>query len=146
MRLRRAIVVLLLWAALGCRDRYTEIQISPSAEISNHWVVIRAPKPLTWTQPVEEFSFGITSPHEIGLNADIVMPNGEKVVPDVELIMDNGTTCEMDQHGFWGQDMFFTRRQRPASALIVAIRIRSTSPLHISNLRWRGYDPARVKR
>jgi len=132
---------------VGCGDRYTQIPVASSVAISGAWTEIRPPEALHWTQPVEEFSFHIDSPHYIGPNAEVVGSDGQKFVPDVELIASDGKTYAMKEHGFWGEDMFFTRTDRLAgSVTIQTIRIRSSLPLRISNLIWRGYDPAKVKR
>jgi len=131
---------------LGCGDRYTQVPIASTAAVSKEWTEIRPLRPLHWTQPVEELSFHIDSPHDIGPHAEILGPGGEKVVPDVELVASDGKTYTMDEHGFWGEDMFFSRDKLSDSVAIQVIRIRSRLPLHISNLIWRGYDPAKVKR
>ncbi len=131
---------------LGCRDPYTQIRIASSATISQDWIEIRPAEPLHWTQPVQEFSFHIDSPHAVSRELQIVAPDGKRGVPDVELVASDGRTLVLDSHGFWGEDMYFYSRETPAPVTVQAIRIRSNFPLHISGLTWRGYDPAKVKR
>ena len=145
MKRKVAMIFVACATILGCRDPYTEVFIASTATLSNDWTEIRPAQPLDWTQPVEEFSFHIDSPHEIGPHAEVVGPDGQKAVPDVELIVSSRKTYAMDAHGFWGEDMYFTRDKSDLEA-IQAIRIRSSMPLRISNLIWRGYDPAKVNR
>lgn len=130
---------------LGCKDPYTQVPIAPTATVSTDWTEIRPKQPLHWTQPAEEFIFHIDTPHDIGPHAEVVGPDGQKAIPDVELVASDGKTYPMDEHGFWGEDVFFSREKLADSVSIQAIRMRSSLPLRISNLRWTGYDPAKVK-
>ncbi len=115
--------------------------------ISKEWTEIRPVQPLHWMRPVEEVSFHIDSSHDIGSHVEVVAPDGQKFVPEVELVASDGKTYAMDEHGFWGEDMFFTRRDKLSNSVAIqAIRIRSSLPLRISSVIWRGYDPAEVKR
>ena len=131
---------------VGCSNQYAEVPVASSAAISQQWSDISPPQPLRWTQPVQELSFHIDSPHEIGPHAEVLLPGGKTVIPDAELITSDGKTFAMNHHGFWGADMFLSRDKLSDSVTIRTIRIRSSVPLRISNLIWRGYDPAKVKR
>lgn len=140
-----ALILAWLTASLACRDPYTEVSIAPAASVSRDWVEVRAPRPLTWEQPVEEVVFHVDSPHQRSTQVEIVAPNGERAVPEVELVSTDGRTFVMDSHGFWGEDMFFTR-DKVSVKTIQGIRIRNNFPIQISNVRWVGHDPAKVKR
>ncbi len=131
----------------GCGNPYTQVPIASNATISQEWTEIRPPANLRWTEPVEEFSFHIDSPYVRSPQAEIVVPSGEHFIPDVEFVTTSGMTYVTNGHGFWGEDMFFSLSNgQPGMEPIQTIRIRSTLPLRISNLVWRGYDPAKVKR
>lgn len=146
MARKMAGVLVGLLTILGCEDRYTQAPIASAATVSKDWVEIRPPQPLKWTRPVQEVDFLIDSPHERGVRADIIGPNGEHWVPEMLLVASDGKIFTMDSHGFWGEDMFFDRGSPGDSVTIQAIRMRSGMPLRISNVRWVGYDPAKVKR
>jgi hypothetical protein len=93
---------------------------------------------------VQEFTFHIDSAHQRNSQLEIIGPEGEHSVPDVELVAHDGRTFALEVHGFLNEDMFFTRRTPVAT--IVAVRIRNSFPIRVSNVRWVGYDPAKVKR
>ena len=132
---------------LGCRNSYSDVQIASSATVSQQWTEIRPAQPLSWTKPAEEFSFHIDSPHQRSPQAEIIGPSGEHFVPQVEFVTTNGRTIAADTHGFWGEDMYFYwSKGGPGAEPIQMIRVRSSLPLNISKLVWRGYDAAKVKR
>jgi len=134
---------------LGCRE-YTQIGLTPQTTIvSRQWKELRPTAPLKWAAPQQELVFHIDSPHDIkvdGPNVEIMQPDGNRSVPEVWLVANNGQTYLMDGHGFWGEDMFFTVGKPIRDATIIAFRIRNDFSIQISNPRWVGYDPARVKR
>jgi hypothetical protein len=132
---------------LGCGDRFVTVPIARSATLTASWTEFRPAQPLLWSEPQQEICFHIDSPHEISSELTIIGPNGERFVPDVELIADSGRVLVMDTHGFLPDKMVYQLRAKPSDvAVIKAVRIRSSSPLRITNLVWRGYDPAEVKR
>jgi hypothetical protein len=154
MRSKIAVAVVsgVLSAAIGCREPYTIVPVAPSVNLSKNWIYLHAKPPLRWSQPVEEFSFHIDSPHSFGQindghTVDIVLPNGGRCSIDVELIAQGGRSYAMDSGGVLGGDMYLTFKTKPPKLTsIEAVGIRSSTPLHISHLLWRGYDPAKVKR
>jgi len=132
---------------VGCRDPYTQVSIAPTATVTQSWSEVRPPQPLRWTKPQEEFSFHIDTPHQRSPQAEVIGSRGERCVPEVEFVTTSGKTLIADAHGFWGEDMYFYwSKGVPGMEPVQAIRIRSNLPLQISNLIWRGYDPAEVKR
>ena len=132
---------------VGCRDPYVQVPIAATATVAQNWTEVRPAEPLRWTKPVQEFSFHIDTPHQRSTQVEIVGPGGEHFIPEVELVTVSGKTIVMDGHGFWGEEMCFDWSKGAAGMEpIQAIRIRSRVPLQISNLIWRGYDPAEVKR
>lgn len=147
MKGRLTLVIGTLSMILGCRTPYNVVPIAPSATFSKDWLEIRPKKPLRWSRPEEEISFHIDSAHQISHELEIIEPGGERSVPDVELIADDGQPYAMDSHSFVGDEMIFSFKSHPANLKSVrAIRIRNQLPLHVSNLLWRGYDPVEVKR
>lgn len=92
---------------------------------------IRPAHPLYWTEPVEEIDFHVAPPYHSDTRANLVGPNGEVWVPDVQLVGTDGKTCPTDDHGSWGDDMFFSHDRLPDSIGVVAIRIRSKFPIRI---------------
>jgi hypothetical protein len=132
---------------LGCREPYSVVPIASQATIAKDWAEFRPAQPLRWSQPEEEISFIIDTPHRIGEALAIVGSGGESFVPEVEVIGEGGRVVIMDSHGFLGEELVFTFKSRPADLrTIQAVRLRSTTPISISNVQWRGYDPRRVKR
>jgi hypothetical protein len=132
---------------LGCRTPYKVVSIAPSATLSEDWLELRLEKPLRWSEPVEEISFHIDSAHQISDGLEIIEANGQRCVPEVELIGDDGKSYIMDSHSFLGDEMIFSFKSHPANLKSVrAIRLHNRISLHVSNLLWRGYDPAEVKR
>jgi hypothetical protein len=147
--MRRSLAVLFgaFLTMVGCRDPYVQVPIAPTATVTQDWTEVRPRKPLHWTKPVQEFSFHIDTPHQQSTQVEIVGPGGEHFIPEVELITMSGKTMAMQGHGFWGEEMYFDwGKGGSGMGPIQAIRIRSRVPLQISNLIWRGYDPAEVKR
>ena len=144
--MKQALTALLvaLIMTVACRNLYTQVPIVQSATLSKDWTELHPSEPLVWTQPTEEFTFHLDSEHERTLDLELIGPNGERSVPDVQLVDDDGRTFALDVHGFLNEDMFFTR-QTPVPK-IRAIRIRNSFPIRISNVRWVGYDPEKVKR
>jgi hypothetical protein len=134
----------LLSFLVGCTDPYTRTPIASSATVSKEWTEIHPTPALRWSRPVQEFTFHIDSAHQRNPKLEIIAPNGEHSVPDVELVAEDGSTFALDVHGFLNEDMFFTRRT-PVTT-IRSVRIRNSFPIRISNVRWVGYDPAEVKR
>ncbi len=132
---------------LGCWNPYVVVPIVSQASISTSWTEFRPAQPLRWSRPEEELSFRVNTPHYIGQNLEIVGPSGEQFVPEVELVADSGRLFVMDSHGFLGEEIVFTFKSKPSDLKsIQAVRIRSSSPISISNVLWRGYDPKDVKR
>lgn len=147
--MKRGLVALIgaILMMLGCRESYTLVPIAKTATLSKEWTEIRPEKILRWSRPEEEIVFHIDSVHQVSRELEIIGANGERGVPDVELIADDGLSYVMDSHGFVGADMVFMFKNNPSHiATFRAVRIRSSIPLSISNLSWRGYDPANVKR
>ena len=136
-----------IWLLLGCREPYVIVPIVPHAALSPNWSEFRPEHPLRWSEPGEELSFHIDTPHQIGDHLEIVKPKGEGFVPDVELVSTDGKTFVMDTHGFLGGDIFFTFISKPPTLTsIAAVRVRSRIPINVSDMIWRGYDPEEVKR
>lgn len=132
---------------LGCAKPYVVVPIVSQSSISTSWTEFRPARPLGWSRPEEELSFRINTPHPIGQNLEIVGPSGENFVPEVELVAESGRLFVMDSHGFLGEEIVFTFKSKPSGLKsIQAVRIRSSSPISISNVLWRGYDPKNVKR
>jgi hypothetical protein len=143
MKAKLALAYLALFSA-GCANPYTQVPVASTASVSTDWSELQPEKPLDWTQPVEEIRFHIDSPHQVDPDLRIIGPGGRKAVPDVELVAADGRTFPMNIHGFVNEDIFFASQAR-VPVTIHAIRIRNGFPIHISNIRWVGYDPARVK-
>ena len=132
---------------LACRDPYSVISIASEVTISKDWIELRLARPLRWSRPEEELSFNIDTPHSVGEGLEIIGPRGEHFVPEVEAIGENGNVFTMDSHGFLGEELVFSFKNKPSGLnTIQAVRLRSSTPLRVSNLRWRGYDPQEVKR
>jgi hypothetical protein len=132
---------------LGCREPYIVEPVVSQAVLSTNWKEFRPAHPLRWSRPVEELSFRVDAPHHIGEHLEIIGPSGERFVPEVELLGDNGKPFVMDSHGFLGEEVVFAFRNKPSGLTsIQAIRIRSSTPIDVSNMLWRGYDPKEVKR
>ncbi len=144
------ILTALLCMVSGCtsrQTRYVEVKVADEAFVSRFWAELRPVALLRWSQPVEELSFLIASPHEKSSSAEIVLPSGQKIVPEVQFITSDGRTLIPDAHGFWGDEMYFTFAEgQPPSTEIKAIRLRSDADLKITRIVWRGYDPKVVKR
>jgi hypothetical protein len=143
--MKRAIFLLTPFLAIACGNPYTIVPIASMANVSADWTELVSAKPLVWAKLAQEVELHIDSPHQRDLELRIVGPDGQKSVPDVELVATDGRTFSMDVHGFLNEDMFFTR-QTPVPVPIRAIRIRNGFPIRVSNVRWVGYDPANVKR
>jgi hypothetical protein len=121
--------------------------IASHATLSTSWSEFRLEHILRWSEPEEELSFRIDTPHRIGEHLEIIGPEGEGFVPEVELVANDGKTFLMDTHGFLGGEIFFTFKSRPSALTsVAAIRVRSSIPIIVSNMIWRGYDPKNVKR
>jgi len=132
---------------LGCREPYFVVPIASHATISSTWTEFRPAQPLRWSQDEEELGFRIDTPHHIGDGLEIVGPGGERFVPEVELMAGNGKSFVMDSHGFLGEEVVYTFKSTPPDLkTIQAIRIRSSTPINISNVLWRGFDRKEVKR
>lgn len=147
--MRRSLAVLFgaFLIMVGCRDPYVQVPIAPTATVTQNWTEVHPTTALRWTKPQQEFSFHIDTPHQRSPQAEIVGPNGQRCVPEVEFVTTGGKTLIADAHGFWGEDMYFYwSKGESGMEPIQAIRIRSSLPLQISNLMWRSYDPAEVKR
>jgi hypothetical protein len=147
MNKRFATVLIGFSLLLGCREPYFVVPITSHATISQVWTELRPAQPLRWSQQEEELGFRIDTPHHIGDGLEIVGPGGEKFVPEVELMADNGKLFVMDSHGFLGEEVVFTFKSKPADLKSIrVVRIRSSIPIKISDVLWRGYDPRNVKR
>jgi hypothetical protein len=147
MRRCLVMVVGVLLLTTACRDPYTQVRIVPAATIAQGWSEIRPAEPLRWTKPIQDFSFHIDTPHERSSRGEIVGLDGQSCIPEVEFLTTDGKTLVADTHGFWGEEMYFYwSKGGIGTEAIQAIRVRSSLPLQISNLIWRGYDPAEVKR
>lgn len=145
-RRRRAATITALLFLAGCAARYEVVPIASAVTISQEWTEIQPAQPLYWTKPVEEIDFHIDSAYRRDLKADILGADGKPWAPDVQVTASDGKTYPVYDHGFWGDDMFFSPDKLPDSVAVVAIRIRSKFPLRISNVRWTGYNPVDVKR
>jgi len=67
-------------------------------------------------------------------------------VPEVEVSGESGRVFRMDSLSFLGEELVFTFKSKPSDLkTIEAVRLRSSTPLSVSNLKWRGYDPQQVK-
>jgi hypothetical protein len=147
--MRRSLVVFFgaCLTMVGCRDPYVQIPITPTTTVTQNWTEVRPKMALRWTKPQQEFSFHIDTPHQRSPQAEVVLSSGERCVPEVEFVTTSGKTLVADAHGFWGEDMYFYwSKGDPGMEPLQVIRIRSSIPLQISNLVWRGYDPTEVKR
>jgi hypothetical protein len=131
----------------SCRAPLSEVYIARAANLTKDWTEFRPSPQIRWSQPDGEISFHIDTPHKRSNDFEIIGPNGELCVPEVELISDNGQTLVIDTHGWTNQDMVFFIWNQPSHIKnIQAVRIRSSLPLQISNLRWEGYDFAKIKK
>ena len=131
---------------LGCREPYSVVPIASQATISKDWTEFRPAQPLRWSQPVEEVSFKIDTPHRKGEGFEIIGSGGERFVPEVEVVGENGRVFRIDSLSFLGEELVFTFKSKPSDLkTIEAVRLRSSTPLSVSNLKWRGYDPQQVK-
>lgn len=147
MKYKTLVLCAVLLSGLACSSAYKETVVAQSASISTRWSEIQSPQPLEWSQPAEEFSFHIDSPHQRSAQADLIGPDGQRFIPEVEFVTADGKTLVPDAHGFWGEDMYFSYSKRvPQTEPVQMVRMRSDVPLRISHLVWRSYDPAKVKR
>ena len=138
-------VLVIMAGLLSCKGRYTDVSVATTAAITRDWTEFKPATPLRWERPEQEFTFHIDSPHSRSVKAEIVVPDGQAFVPEVEFVTSGGLVISADAHGFLGEDMYFAS-SKGGMEPIGAIRMRSKVPLQISNLRWRGYDPSQVKR
>jgi hypothetical protein len=142
-----ALLLSVICLLLGCREPYVVEPIVSHATLSTNWSEFRPEHVLRWSEPEEELSFRIDTPHRIGEHLEIIGPGDERFVPEVELVANDGKTFLMDTHGFLGGEIVFTFKSRPSALTpIAAIRVRSDTPIAVSNMVWRGYDPKDVKR
>lgn len=147
MTYKTLILWMVLLSTVACTSPYKETVIAQGASISTEWTEIHSPQPLRWSQPAEEFSFHIDSPHQRSPQAEIIGPDGKRFVPEVEFVTSDRKVLVCDVHGFWGEDMYFSySKGGPGTEPVQAVRMRSSVPLRVSNLLWRAYDPAKVKR
>jgi hypothetical protein len=141
------LVVILMGCIFGCHRPYANTAVEQRAELSTAWTTIRAGRPLDWSQPIEELSFQIDSPHKIGNSGDLFLVDGTRCEIEVEMVAPDARMYPMEWHGFLNGNIYFTFPNKPADIKTVeAFRLRSNVPLAISNIRWRGYDPTRVSR
>jgi hypothetical protein len=148
MRMGRMLAISfgVIFLLLGCREPYVIVPIVSQATLSTNWSEFRPEHALRWSEPEEELSFHIDTSHRIGEHLEIIGPKGERFVPEVELVAADGKTFIPDYHGFLGGDIFFAFRVKPSALTsIAAIRIRSSIPVTVSKMIWRGYDPKEVK-
>src|SRR5574337_370147 len=146
MKGKEGVVFALLSMMVACATPYKEVWLEPApVGITNQWTELRSERRLEWTEPEQELIFHIDSVHQVSLQLEIIGQEGKRGVPEVEMVEGDGRTFPMTSHGFLGEDMFFTM-EKPPLASYQGIRIRSGVPIRISNVRWRGYDMAEVKR
>ena len=127
---------------IGCHHSYFVVEVASGAQLSPQWTTIRPAHLLPWSHPIEELSFHIDSPHAIGRSAELIMPSGMHCSIEVQLVSADGHAYSMVWHNFLNGDMFFGLPQKPPTLNIVqGFRIRSSFPIKVSNLIWRGYDP-----
>jgi len=131
----------------GCREAYSVVSIAPDASIGPTWTMIRLAKPIGWSNPEQEIAFRIKTKYKVGEDLSIVLPSGEHVVPEVELIAASGQVYRADVHSFLGDEMIYSFAKKPADFRSVeTVQIRSRVPIVVLDMAWIGYDPSKVKR
>lgn len=141
-----AIALIGVFIQVGCKGAYKEVPIMDSVSLTNDWTEVRATEPSVQQEPQWELIFKIDSLHQRTPAADIRIGN-QTFVPEVQLSTSGRKTIKPDSHGFLGEEMYFSwNRGSIGDDSIVAFRLRSSVPLKISRLVWRGYNPEDVKR
>ncbi len=128
---------------------YLDLQIKGSTTLSNEWQEIVPEKPLRPERVVQEVVIYVEKPVTKDRDSwDLVMPDGSRVTPEVQLIDDhenvydllvpsavrNPNSTEAFQRGFGKRDL-------PKDRIYPRIRIRSATPVRVLKIVWRCYDP-----
>jgi len=128
---------------------YLDLQIKGPTTLSNEWQEIVPEKPLRPERVVQEVVIYVEKPVTQDRDSfDLVMPDGSRVTPEVQLIDDHENvydllvpsaftypnSTEAFQRGFGKRDL-------PRDRIYHRIRIRSATPVRVLKIVWRCYDP-----
>jgi len=128
---------------------YLDLEIKGPTTLSNDWQEIVPQKPLRPERLVQQVVIYVEKPVTKDRDSwELVMPDGSRVTPEVQLIDDHGNvydllvpsaatypnSTEAFQRGFGNRDL-------PRDRVYPRVRIRSAMPVPVLKIVWRCYDP-----
>jgi hypothetical protein len=128
---------------------YLELQVKGPTTLSNDWQEIVPEIPLRAERVVQQVVIYVEKPVAKDRDAwDLVMPDGSRVTPEVQLIDEDGhvynllepsavtnpNSTESFQRGFGIRNL-------PKDRVYPRVRIRSATPVRVLKIVWRCYDP-----
>ena len=105
---KRLMSLFIFATLLGCHRPYTLVPIVQTAILSKNWTDFRPQRPIHWIEPDGSVVFHVDSLHQRGLLEDhfeLILPNGERCAPEVEVLGDEGRTLLVNTHG-WGEKIW----------------------------------------
>lgn len=138
-------VVLILLGVIGFylfRSPFLDREIKGQVTISSYWLEITPDKPLKPERDVEEVELSLEPPFIGDFESHKVrLPDGSLVLPEVQLIDQNGNTFNMKYRGFNGRmNIYFSNfDELPKDREYRTVRIRSEKPINCKKIYWSCY-------
>jgi hypothetical protein len=128
---------------------YIDQEISGPGVLSNDWLEITPAKPLRADRIVQQVVIYVEKPiTEEAYGWSLVLPDGSRVTPEVELVAEDGNIYELNvpssatyPNSVEALQRGFGFRGLPKDKLYRKVRLRSAKPVNVLKIVWRCYDP-----
>jgi hypothetical protein len=149
-------LAVLALGVLTCRDLYSRLtnpyldqEISGPRVLSDEWLEIVPDKPLRPERIVQQIIIYVDKPVTMDRDSwDLVLPDGSRVSPEVELVDEDGNIYELtvpsaveNPNSNEAFQRGFGLRGLPKDKVYRAVRIKSAKPVRVLKIVWRCYDP-----
>lgn len=131
----------------GCNVKPTIYQIADSIQLDKSWIEIHPKPPLIVSEQVQNISIDIPKVSDWEIRPDsasFVMPDGQVVKIEVELVAIDGTHFSLDSVGL-GPGLMFSRHPQdpnptasrlPKGLAFTTVRVRSDRPIQGGRVAW----------
>ena len=135
------IALLVSLGICGGRQRFLDRTIKGNTTISQEWMEIALETPLKPARDRQAVMLFLEEPYLADLRLDgVIMPDGSRVKPEVQLVDMAGNTYTLEYYGLFGQKLIiFTLRDQLVGREYRMVRVRSEKPIHLKEIFWRCY-------
>ena len=120
---------------------YLDRTISGPVTITQEWTEIVPNEPLKAERQIQYLTLDVAEPFEPDYDSwGLRLPDGAIVVPEVQLIDQNGNIYKLTSPALDNKGIGLRLRDLPKDRVYRAVRIRADKPIKVSRIYWHCYN------